>query len=68
MPKTVFNILPRSALTAKGYNVESCKKYMHSKKGNECRYGCLVRRSCPFGSSFRLPKQSEFHMDNFLKS
>ena len=66
--KPCLTACPVSALTDKGYNVESCKKYMHSKKGNECRDGCLVRKSCPFGSSFRLPEQSAFHMRNFLKS
>jgi len=66
--KPCLTSCPVSALTAKGYNVESCKKYVRSEKGNECRYGCLVRRSCPFGSNFRLPEQSAFHMHEFLKS
>jgi epoxyqueuosine reductase len=66
--KPCLTACPVSALTANGYNVENCRKYTLSEKGNECRYGCLVRKSCPFGSSFRLPEQSAFHMRNFLKS
>ncbi len=59
---------PVSALTPKGYNVKKCKEYLASTEGIECRNGCLVRRSCPFGSNLRLPKQSEFHMKEFMKS
>ena len=66
--KPCITSCPVSALTPKGYNVKKCKEYLVSTEGKECKKGCLVRRSCPFGSKLRLPKQSEFHMKEFIKS
>ena len=50
-----------------GYDVASCKTFVRSAAGRDCRdHGCRVRRACPIGQGTRLPAQAAFHMDAFL--
>ena len=64
--KPCLTACPVSALNQDGYNVIRCKEYLNTPIGQECRDGCLVRRSCPFGQNLRLKAQSNFHMGAFL--
>ena len=64
--KPCLTACPVSALNQDGYNVIRCKEYLSTPIGQECRDGCLVRRSCPFGQKLRLKEQSNFHMGAFL--
>ncbi len=66
--KPCLTACPVSALNQDGYNVIRCKEYLNTAIGQECRDGCLVRRSCPFGHNLRLKEQSNFHMDAFLSN
>ncbi|MEM6304189.1 MAG: ferredoxin [Pseudomonadota bacterium] len=60
---------PVSALTPKGYDVQSCKDHLSHPLGQGCMArGCSARRACPASQSFgRLPAQSAFHMAHFLE-
>ena len=64
--KPCLTACPVSALNQDGYDVIRCKEYLHTRSGQECRDGCLVRRSCPSGQNLRLKEQSNFHMRAFL--
>ena len=59
---------PASALNQDGYNVIRRKEYLNTLSGQECRDGCLVRRSCPSGKNLRMREQSNFHMKAFLNT
>ena len=65
--KPSLTACPVSALNQDGYNVIRCKEYVNTPSGQECRNGCLVRRSCPSGQNFRLKEQSNFQMRAFLR-
>ena len=64
--KPCLTACPVSALNQDGYDVIRCKEYVNTPSGQECRNGCLVRRSCPAGQNLRLKEQSNFHMCAFL--
>ena len=64
--KPCLTACPVSALNQDGYDVIRCKEYVNTPSGQECRNGCLVRRSCPSGQNLRLKEQSNFHMRAFL--
>ena len=64
--KPCLTACPVSALNQDGYDVIRCKEYVKTPSGQECRNGCLVRRSCPSGQNLRLKEQSNFHMRAFL--
>ena len=64
--KPCLTACPVSALNQDGYDVIRCKEYLNTPNGQECRDGCLVRRSCPSGQNLRLKEQSNFHMRAFL--
>ena len=59
---------PVDALNSEGYDVKRCIDYISTSSGKDCLSGCLVRRSCPYGSSLQPPDQSAFHMNSFLKT
>ena len=59
---------PVEALNSKGYNSKKCIEYISSTTNKECLSGCLVRRSCPYGSNLQTSDQSSFHMNSFLKT
>ena len=58
---------PTGALTATGYDVASCRAFLHMPDGRDCMtHGCAVRRACPLSQSYgRLAEQSAFHMRAF---
>ena len=58
---------PVSALTPRGYEVDTCKAYLDTPEGAECLgQGCDVRRICPVSRQFgRMPAQSAYHMRHF---
>ncbi len=64
--KPCLTACPAGALNQDGYDVIRCKEYLNTHSGQECRDGCLVRRSCPYGQNLRLKEQSNFHMGAFL--
>ena len=64
--KPCINACPVSALNKGGYDVMRCKEYLKTPSGQECRDGCLVRRSCPIGQNLRQKEPSNFHMRAFL--
>ena len=66
--KPCLTACPVSALNQDGYDVIRCKEYVNTPSGQECRDGCLVRRSCPSGQNLRLKEQSNFHMRAFLSN
>lgn len=66
--KPCVSACPVGALTPEGYDVPACHAYMRSTEGADCNNGCLVRRACPVSQSYgRDPKQSAYHMGQFLK-
>ena len=64
--KPCLTVCPVNALNQNAYDVERCKNYLRTPGGQDCKDGCLVRRSCPIGQNFRLREQSNFHMSAFL--
>ena len=64
--KPCLTVCPVSALNKDGYDVTRCKDYLNTSGGQDCRDGCLVRRSCPTGQTLRTREQSNFHMKAFL--
>ena len=65
--KPCLTACPIEALTSNGYDVGRCRSYLQTTEGKDCKEGCLVRRSCPIGSQYRLKDQSSFHMSSFLE-
>lgn len=61
---------PVGALSDAGYDVGSCRGYLHSSAGADCLGGgCRARRACPVSSTYgRVPEQSAFHMTAFVTS
>ena len=61
---------PAGALTAKGYNVASCKQFLTTHDSNyDLSQGCLVRRSCPLSQNLeRDLQQSEYLMAVFKEA
>lgn len=60
---------PVGALSADGYNLESCHQYLDTSPGRDCmEIGCAARRACPVSQTYeRLPIQSAHHMKAFHK-
>jgi hypothetical protein len=58
---------PPRALTAGGYDLPACHRFLDSAPGVEClSAGCLVRRACPVSLAYgRLAEQSAYHMRLF---
>ncbi|MGI9393183.1 MAG: ferredoxin [Boseongicola sp.] len=58
---------PVSALTANGYDLNSCHSFLDTDEGATCMQGgCAVRRSCPAGAKYRrIDVQSAYHMERF---
>ncbi|SEQ18183.1 ferredoxin [Thalassovita taeanensis] len=50
-----------------GYDVATCKDWLHSPQGRDCMaQGCAVRRACPISRAHgRVAAQSAFHMEAF---
>ena len=57
---------PVNALNNHKYDVKSCMKFITKSKNSLCIDGCLVRRKCPIGKSYRKIEQSRFHMKHFI--
>ena len=66
--KPCENSCPIEAVNSKGYNAKKCIEYISKSKNKECLSGCLVRKSCPYGSNLQPSNQSLFHMNSFLKT
>ena len=64
--KPCLTACPVRALKQDGYDVTRYKEYLNTPSAEECRDGCLVRRSCPSDPSLRLKEQTNFHMRAFL--
>ncbi len=64
-----LNTCPVAAITASGYNVDSCADYLNLNPEADCfQHGCMARYQCPVGQEFRyLDKQSQFHLKAFSK-
>lgn len=60
---------PAGAMSADGYDVPMCHRFLDTSEGQECLgSGCLVRRSCPVSRTYeRQPEQSAYHMSLFHK-
>ena len=58
---------PVGALTASGYDLQSCHDYLDTAEGQSCMSrGCAVRRACPQSQKYRrVNEQSAFHMKRF---
>jgi hypothetical protein len=58
---------PVSALNGESYDVDACKTYLATPKGDGCMsQGCAARRACPVSQGFpRLAAQSAYHMTAF---
>jgi hypothetical protein len=67
--KPCLSACPASALTAEGYDLPACHKWLDEPQGAPCMSGgCLVRRSCPVSQGYgRLKEQSAHHMRAFHK-
>lgn len=58
---------PVAALTAEGYDVAACHRFLDTPAGADClSFGCDVRRACPASAAYgRLARQSAWHMRQF---
>jgi len=65
--KPCVTACPVSAITEIQYDVPTCKTFLDTTEGKDCRFnGCGVRRACPISTTYgRLAEQSAFHMDAF---
>ena len=65
-----LNACTVSAFAFDNYHSELCKTHLMGKDSKNCvNSGCAARRACPVSETFpRLPEQSAFHMNAFLKS
>lgn len=67
--KPCLTACPVDALSAQGYDVPNCQRYIASSAGTDCmEKGCAVRRACPISQSYgRMKEQSAYHMSQFSK-
>jgi len=65
--KPCLTACPADALSAKGYDVPACHRFLDSKDGAACLGGgCLVRRACPLSQAYaRMEEHSAYHMRQF---
>jgi len=56
---------PVDALSPGGYDVALCHAHLDTSAGSTCLQGCLARRACPVGASYRTGAQSAYHMSRF---
>ena len=61
---------PVGAFDGKGYDVESCTRYLLQTPQAECHtLGCLARHACPIATELRyVPEQGKFHLQAFLNA
>ena len=57
---------PVNAFKNNKYDVKSCMQFIKNSENSICMDGCLVRRGCPIGQSYRKIEQSRFHMKHFI--
>ncbi|MFK7944750.1 MAG: ferredoxin [Paracoccaceae bacterium] len=68
-PAPCLTTCPVDAFADGRYDVPKCTAHVRSDRGEACRSGCLVRRSCPAGQAINLPDaQRKFHIDAFLRA
>lgn len=67
--KPCLTACPPRALTANGYDIPGCHRFLDAKAGEICLSGgCLVRKACPLSQSYgRVGLQSAHHMRHFHK-
>lgn len=67
--KPCLSACPVAAISAENYNVPRCKAHITSEDKENClAQGCAARRACPVSQNFgRLPEQSAYHMQRFLR-
>ncbi len=65
--KPCLTACPPRAMTANGYDVPACHRFLNMSDGADClSLGCGVRRACPVSQGYgRLPEQSSYHMRLF---
>ena len=58
---------PVAAFDGAGYGVDACLDWLKKPSGEPCmRRGCLARRACPVGTTYRYPAEvAAFHMTAF---
>ena len=66
-PRPCLNACPVDALSAGGYDYQSCLGHVRSAEGKDCaNFGCLARRACPIGHHLAPPvPQVRAHMKAF---
>lgn len=66
--KPCLGTCPVGAFSAKGYDVPACTDHIGGSQGGDCLAGgCLARRACPVGVTYRYAAaQMGFHMRAFL--
>ena len=67
--KPCLSACPAGALTARGYDVPACHRFLDAPEGADClSSGCALRRACPLSQAYgRLAEQSAYHMRLFHK-
>lgn len=65
--KPCLSACPAGALTARGYDVSACHRFLDTEPGQDClSRGCRVRRACPVSQAYgRVEEQSAYHMRLF---
>ncbi len=65
--KPCLTACPVGALTADGYDVPRCHRFLDTAPGQDCMdFGCAVRRACPLSQTYaRIPDHSAYHMRQF---
>jgi epoxyqueuosine reductase len=67
--KPCLTACPPKALTAAGYDLQNCHRFLDTDAGQVCMTtGCAVRGTCPVSLAYaRMPEQSAYHMGQFHK-
>jgi hypothetical protein len=67
--KPCLKSCPVGAYSDSGFAHESCLGHVRSPAGDACREGgCLDRNACPYGVSYRYPREVQaFHMEAFAR-
>ena len=65
--KPCLSACPAGALTARGYDVPACHRFLDTEAGQDClSRGCRVRGACPVSQAYgRVEEQSAYHMRLF---
>ncbi|MGI9310697.1 MAG: hypothetical protein ACR2P7_04085, partial [bacterium] len=69
-PKPCLSACPVGAFSARGYDVQSCFRYLEANPDSRCMAeGCQARVACPQGAEHRYQRDhAAFHMRAFVVS